>query len=185
MERKPQHLAAKEPNAKLKRTAWLATTALTAILFHPGQLLAQPALSPTTTPQGGVVVAGSSTIAQNTGSTTITQTSSSTVINWQSFNVGGKAQVTFAQPSSSAIALNRVVTATPSIIAGKINANGQIVLVNQSGVVFTKGSQVNAESIVVSTSNISNADFMAGHLVFSGAPNPGAKIVNNGHPHSA
>ena len=46
--------------------------------------------------------------------------------------------------------------------------------------VFTKGSQVNAESIVVSTSNISNADFMAGHLVFSGAPNPGAKIVNNG-----
>ena len=180
MERKSQHLAARDPNAKLKRTAWLATTALTAILFHPGQLLAQPALSPTTTPQGGVVVAGSSTIAQNTGSTTITQTSASTVINWQSFNVGGKAQVTFAQPSSSAIALNRVVTPTPSIIAGKINANGQIVLVNQSGVVFTKGSQVNAESIVVSTSNISNADFMAGHLVFSGAPNPGAKIVNNG-----
>src|SRR5271156_6560561 len=88
MERKPQHLAGKERNAKLKRAAWLATTALTAILFHPGQLLAQPALSPTTTPQGGVVVAGSSTITQNSGSTTITQTSSSTVINWQSFNVG-------------------------------------------------------------------------------------------------
>src|ERR1700682_116671 len=123
MERKPQLLAGKEPSRDRKRAAWLATTAVNAILFHPGQLRAQTALPPTTTPQGGVVVGGSSTITQNTASTTINQTSQRTVIDWQSFNVGSNAQVNFVQPSSSSIALNRVVTPTPSIIAGKISAN--------------------------------------------------------------
>ncbi|GLR65643.1 hypothetical protein GCM10010909_03210 [Acidocella aquatica] len=180
MERKTQRLAGAGANGRIARAAWLATTALTAILFVPGALRAQTALAPATTPQGGVVVGGSATITQGTGSTTIDQGSQLTAINWQSFNVGSAATVQFNQPSSSAIALNRVVTPEPSVIAGKINANGQIVLVNQSGVVFTKGSQVNAESIVVSTSNVATKDFMAGKLVFSGAPNPGAKIINDG-----
>ena len=180
MERKTWRLAGAGANGRIARAAWLATTALTAILMSPGALRAQSALPPTTTPQGGVVVGGSATITQGAASTTINQSSQLTAINWRSFNVGSAASVQFNQPSSSAIALNRVVTPEPSVIAGKINANGQIVLVNQSGVVFTKGSQVNAESIVVSTSNVATKDFMAGKLVFSGAPNPGAKIINNG-----
>ena len=180
MERKTWRLAGAGANGRIARAAWLATTALTAILMSPGALRAQSTLPPTTTPQGGVVVGGSATITQGAASTTINQSSQLTAINWRSFNVGSAASVQFNQPSSSAIALNRVVTPEPSVIAGKINANGQIVLVNQSGVVFTKGSQVNAESIVVSTSNVATKDFMAGKLVFSGAPNPGAKIINNG-----
>ncbi len=180
MERKTWRLAGAGANGRIARAAWLATTALTAILMSPGALRAQSALPPTTTPQGGVVVGGSATITQGAASTTINQSSQLTAINWRSFNVGSAASVQFNQPSSSAIALNRVVTPEPSVIAGKINANGQIVLVNQSGVVFTKGAQVNAESIVVSTSNVATKDFMAGKLVFSGAPNPGAKIINNG-----
>ncbi|WP_298264387.1 filamentous hemagglutinin N-terminal domain-containing protein, partial [Acidocella sp.] len=162
------------------RAAWLATTAFTAILLAPATLRAQTALAPDTTPQGGVVTGGTATITQGTGTTTIDQSSQRTAIDWQSFNIGSGATVRFNQPSSTAIALNNVVSATPSIIAGKITANGQIVIVNQSGVVFTHGSQVNAESIVVSTSKVATADFMAGHLVFSGPPNPGAKIVNDG-----
>ncbi len=180
MERKAQRLAGVRANGRVARAAWLATTALTAILFSPGVLRAQSTLPADTTPQGGVVVGGSATITQGAGSTTIDQSSQRTAINWQSFNVGSAASVQFNQPSSTAIALNRVVTSEPSVIAGKINANGQIVLVNQSGVVFTKGSQVNAESIVVSTANVATKDFMAGKLVFSGTPKPGAKIVNDG-----
>jgi filamentous hemagglutinin family protein len=133
-----------------------------------------------TTPTGGNVTAGAATITNGAASTVINQTSQRTAINWQTFNVGSNANVTFVQPNSSSVALNRVLTPSPSIIAGHIDANGQLVLVNQSGVVFTKGSEVNAESLVVATSNISDSNFMAGRMVFDGAPNPGAKIVNDG-----
>ncbi len=179
MEKRAPRLGDKATRRARQHAAWLTTTALTAILLSPGVLNAQT-LATTTTPQGGEVVGGSATITQSTGSTVIDQSSQRTAINWQSFNVGSAATVQFNQPSSTAIAVNQVVSANPSIIAGKISANGQIVLVNQSGVVFTHGAQVNAESIVVSTSSVATKDFMAGRLVFSGAPNPGAKIVNDG-----
>jgi filamentous hemagglutinin family protein len=148
-------------------------------LANPAPLRAQ-SLAPDTTPQGGVVVGGNARIAQAIGSTTITQTSNRAAINWQSYNVGGNAQVTYLQPSANAIALNRVVTPSPSVIAGHISANGQIVLINQSGVVFTKGAEVTAQSVIVSTANISNSDFMAGKMNFSIPPRPGAKIINDG-----
>jgi filamentous hemagglutinin family protein len=162
------------------RSAWLlASTALSSVLANPAPLRAQ-SLAPDTTPQGGVVVGGNARIAQAIGSTTITQTSNRAAINWQSYNVGGNAQVTYLQPSANAIALNRVVTPSPSVIAGHISANGQIVLINQSGVVFTKGAEVTAQSVIVSTANISNSDFMAGKMNFSIPPRPGAKIINDG-----
>ncbi|MBU6357638.1 MAG: filamentous hemagglutinin N-terminal domain-containing protein, partial [Rhodospirillales bacterium] len=157
----------------------LASTALTAALLAPSQGRAgQPA--PMTTPQGGTVVGGSATISQAPGTTTITQTSQRAAIDWQSFNLGSKARVTFNQPNAQAIALNRVIANNPSIIAGRIDANGRIVLVNQDGVVFTPGSEVNAESLVVSTSGISPKNFMAGKLIFDQQPKPGARIVNDG-----
>ncbi|WP_026439206.1 two-partner secretion domain-containing protein, partial [Acidocella facilis] len=166
------------------RAAWrgswlLASTALSAVLAHAAPARAQ-SLSSTATPQGGVVVGGNASITQATGSTTITQSSDRAAINWQSYNVGSNAQVTYVQPSSSAVTLNRVVSPDPSVIAGHISANGQLVLINQSGVVFTKGAEVNAQAILVSTSNISDSDFMAGKMAFTGTPNPGAKIVNDG-----
>ena len=43
---------------------------------------------------------------------------------------------TFVQPSSSSVALNRVISSNPSQIAGRIDANGQVILINQSGVIF-------------------------------------------------
>ncbi len=160
-----------------RRAALFATTALSAALLPA---LARAQLAPDTTPAGGTVVAGSARIAQAPGETTVTQTSARAAINWQSFNVGSAAQVRFKQPDAGAIALNRVVGGNLSEIDGKITANGQIVLINQSGVVFAKGSQINAESVVVSTAEISDKNFMAGNMAFAGAAKPGADIVNNG-----
>jgi filamentous hemagglutinin family protein len=169
------------PTQTLWRAAMLATTGLSALGIAAPAARAQTALPADTTPQGGQVAAGSAAITQGNASTTINQASQSTIINWQSFNVGSAAKVQFNQPSSSAIALNRVMTPSPSLIAGQITANGQLVIINQSGVVFAKGSEVNAESLVVATSNIADKDFMAGRMNFSGAPNPGAKIINDGN----
>ena len=82
----------------------------------------------TRSPTGGMVVAGGASIAQSATTTTIDQASQRAAINWQSFNVGASKRVTFAQPSASAVALNRVTGPDPSQIAGRIDANGQIVL---------------------------------------------------------
>ena len=54
-----------------------------------------------------------------------------------------------ASRPASAVALNRVTGPDPSQIAGRIDANGQIILVNQSGVNFYKGAQVNAAGVMV------------------------------------
>jgi filamentous hemagglutinin family protein len=161
------------------RAGLCASTALSAVLVTPLTARAQ-SISPTATPQGGVVVGGSATIIQAPASTTINQSSERAAINFQSFDVGSDASVQINQPNANAVELDRVVGGNLSQINGQINSNGQVVLINQSGVVFGKGSQVNAENIVVSTSNIATAEFMNGHMVFSGAPNPGAKIINNG-----
>ncbi|HEY1936194.1 MAG TPA: filamentous hemagglutinin N-terminal domain-containing protein [Acetobacteraceae bacterium] len=166
-----------------KRAALLVSTALCVtfvmVVSMPGQAQAQPA--PNARPTGGVVTAGSAAISQSTNETTINQSTNRAAVNWQSFDVGSQQEVQFNQPSTSSVTLNRVVGPNPSQIAGQINANGQVVLVNQSGVVFYKGSQVNTAGLMVSAAGISNQNFMAGKMVFDQAAAPNAEIVNQGN----
>ena len=85
------------------------------------------------------------------------------------------------QPSAAAWTLNRVKAADPSVIAGRLNANGSLVLINPNGIVFSKGSQVDVHSLIATPSDISNANFMAGRMKFDRPPsNPGATVVNQG-----
>ena len=164
-----------------RRPALMMSTALQAtamlVLSLPGH--AQPA--PNARPTGGSVVVGAAAISQSATNTQINQSSQRAAIDWRSFDVGSQQSVTFSQPSASAVALNRVTGPDPSQIAGRIDANGQIILVNQSGVNFYKGAQVNAAGVMVSTANIHNDTFMAGKLVFDQPGNPNAKIDNQGN----
>jgi filamentous hemagglutinin family protein len=135
-------------------------------------------------PTGGTVVGGSATITQSgTSQLTINQTSDRGVIDWRSFSIGQGNRVDFIQPGRGSVTLNRVTGPDPSIIAGQLNANGQIVLVNQAGVFFGGGAQVNVESLIASTANVANPQaFMAGgRIAFDQAgANPNARIVNDG-----
>lgn len=76
---------------------------------------------------------------------------------WQKFNIHQGYRVDFRQPSSAAIALNRIHQSDPSRIFGELNANGQIYLLNTNGFVFGQGSQVNTKSLIATTHNISDA----------------------------
>ncbi len=163
------------------RAALLRSTALQAtacLLLAAPSWGAQPA--PSAQPQGGQVVAGTAAITTTATTTTITQSSSRAAVNWTSFDVGQNATVTFHQPAATSVTLNRVNSADPSSIAGKITANGQIVITNPNGVVFDRGSQVNAQSVVASAAGITNQNFMAGRMVFDQAPQPNAQVVNRG-----
>ena len=97
----------------------------------------------------------------------IQQGSQKAIIDWSSFNIGKDAAVTFQQPDTSAIALNRVTAGDASHIHGQLNANGQVWLINPNGIVFGQGSQVDVGGLVASTMNITNADFENGHYSFT------------------
>lgn len=131
-------------------------------------------------PQNGTVTLGSGSINQSNASTlNITQDTAKMAIDWQSFNVGQGNTVNFIQPSSSAIALNRVVGSDVSSIQGAINANGQVFLINPNGVLFSTTAQVNVGGLVASTRNITNDNFAAGKFNFEGT-NSNA-IINQGN----
>lgn len=89
----------------------------------------------------------------------ITQESDKAILNWASFNIGRGQQVQFAQPSSAAIALNRIHQQDPSRIEGRLSANGQVYLINQNGIVFGGGAQVNVNSLTASTLDVDDKVF--------------------------
>jgi filamentous hemagglutinin family protein len=139
--------------------------ALLALAGMPKLALAQSPL-----PTGGHVVAGSASIGAPVGSTlTVNQGSSRAVVNWNSFSVGQPNAVDFVQPGSSAAILNRVTGTTPSSIAGQVNANGQVYLVNPNGIAITPSGSVQVGGgFVATTLGITNGNFMSGNLAFSG-----------------
>jgi filamentous hemagglutinin family protein len=94
-------------------------------------------------PVGGQVNAGQANISSTAMQTTIDQTSQRAVIDWDSFNVGSNETVQFVQPSSSAIALNRIHDSGTSAIDGQLLANGNVWLINPNGILFGKNAQVN------------------------------------------
>ena len=128
-------------------------------------------------PQGGQVAAGAADIAASQAEMAIRQSTQNAVINWNTFNIAANERVNIYQPNAQAALLNRVLGGNPSEIFGTLSANGRVFLVNPAGVLFAPGAQVNAGSILASTMNITNADFMAGKYAFVGTPTDG-KIIN-------
>src|SRR2546423_4067319 len=98
------------------------------IAIAPWTLLnpAYAQIAATTLPTGGTVAAGTASISTAGSNMQVTQSSNSAILNWQTFSIGSSAWVNFAQPSSSAIALNRVTGNNPSEIYGRLTANGQV-----------------------------------------------------------
>ncbi|HEY8595145.1 MAG TPA: filamentous hemagglutinin N-terminal domain-containing protein [Devosiaceae bacterium] len=150
----------------------LMSTAL--VPFAASPLLANPL--------GSTVVAGDATVSgEGTTAVTVDQSSDKAIIDWRSFNIGLDESTTFNQPDVQSVTLNRVTGGEgTSTIAGQLNANGQVFLVNPDGVVFGKNATVDVGGMVATTSDISNADFMAGNFTFNKPGSPGASIVNLG-----
>lgn len=136
----------------------------TAIVLAPFGALADDIL-----PTGGQVVAGSVTVGTAGSAMTVTQGSTRAIVNWNGFSIGQGNSVTFVQPDSSSVILNRVTGNTTSTIAGALTGNGQVYLVNPNGIAITStGSVKVGGGFVASTLDISNEDFLKGRYRFSG-----------------
>ncbi|MDE2306032.1 MAG: filamentous hemagglutinin family protein [Gammaproteobacteria bacterium] len=100
------------------------------------------------------VTAGQATAVQSGSTLTVTQQSTNATLNWQSFNIASGGTVQFVQPSTTAVALNRIYQADPSQIFGTLTANGRVFLINQNGIVFGAGAQVNVGGLLASSLDI-------------------------------
>ena len=110
------------------------------------------------------VTSGSATAVASGNTMRIDQRSDKAILNWSSFDIGAGNKVEFKQPAASSIALNRIHSASPSQIFGAVEANGQIYLVNQNGIVFGAGARVRTSGLIASTLDISDDNFNSGLL---------------------
>src|SRR5258706_1364468 len=143
-------------------------------------------------PVGGLVTAGTAAITPGANLLTISQASDRAIINWNTFNIANGETTLFqfngAAGAHSAV-LNRVTTiGNPSTIAGMLQSTvgpggpqgGTVMLLNQSGVLFTPSATVSVGSLVASTLNLAHdSEFLNNAtLHFSGASTAG--IQNRG-----
>jgi filamentous hemagglutinin family protein len=83
-------------------------------------------------PQGMTVVSGSAHATQHGNVLQIT-TSQTAFLQWNSFNIAAGETTVFNQPSANSIVFNNIRSANPTTIFGSLQANGIVVLENQSG----------------------------------------------------
>lgn len=88
------------------------------------------------------------------------------IVDFYKFGVMKGHQLDVIMPDAGR-ALYRVIGNSRSEIMGTLNSNGSLFLINQNGILFGKGAEVNVGNIVASTLNISNDDFLKGNYNFT------------------
>ena len=100
------------------------------------------------------------------------QNISKAILNWKSFNIGAGQDVKFqfldeagnAPKGANFSTLNRIWQGSASEIAGRIavqaGQNGTIYLINQNGILFKSGAQIDVNTLVASALNLKNDDFL-------------------------
>ncbi|HHX2257364.1 TPA: filamentous hemagglutinin N-terminal domain-containing protein [Haemophilus influenzae] len=105
-------------------------------------------------PQGSNVVVGTANVSTAGNTMTINQETPTTQIDWKSFDIGKNKEVEFQQPSTSAVAYNRVTGGNASQIQGKLKANGKVYLANPNGVIITEGAEINVAGLLATTKDL-------------------------------
>jgi filamentous hemagglutinin family protein len=136
--------------------------------------------------QDPTVHSGTATIdLSNANHAVITQQSNKAIIDWRQFSIPSGSTVQFVQPSASSMVLNRVTGTQASQIDGNLLANGQVWLLNPSGVMIGNGGSINTASFLASTLDINNNDFINGRYRFDATSNSTGRVVNAGTIKSA
>lgn len=94
------------------------------------------------------------------GKQLIVNASDGSVINWDMFSINNDEITRFIQPSSNSSVLNQVFGGYQSKIFGRLEANGNILLVNQSGILIGDGAVISTSGFLASTLNINVKNFV-------------------------
>ncbi|NVO06190.1 MAG: filamentous hemagglutinin N-terminal domain-containing protein, partial [Rhodoferax sp.] len=124
-------------------------------------------------PTGGVAIQGQATFTTNGNNLLVTTQNGAglnhSALNWQSFSIPTGSSTYFQQPTAASTSINRVVSSTPSLIFGNLGSNGNLVLVNQSGITVGAGAVVDTAGFTASALRMGDADALAGRLRFGDA----------------
>ena len=157
----------------MKKAQRMLVIFLVVILMFPSYLFALP--------NEGQIISGQGTITSQTNHIHIKQNSQKTIINWRDFSIAAHESVVFSQPNISAIALNRVIGLSPSLIDGALSANGSVFLINPNGIMVGPNGLVDVQGFLASTLDMANDDFLSNQFHFSRiASKPLASIINQG-----
>lgn len=125
------------------------------------------------------VVAGDLTVKDISDThTQYIHTANVNIVNFYKFGVMKGHQLDVVMPDA-ARALYRVIGNSRSEIMGTLNSNGSLFLINQNGILFGQGAEVNVGNILASSLNISNEAFLQGNYQFT-AGNLVGNIENRG-----
>lgn len=132
-------------------------------------------------PTGASVVSGNVSISgQNTDHMVVNQSTHKSIINWQSFSIHENGRVDFNMPNSKSMSLNRISGASSSRIAGQLNSNGQVYLINPHGIIVTPSGKVKTNSFTASSLDINNKDFLNNNFIFNKGNKGNKGIINSG-----
>jgi filamentous hemagglutinin family protein len=148
---------------------------------------------------GQVTFSGNQTNALN-----VTSTSRRVVIDWSSFNIFSGEVVSFTLPDGTSIAVNRISGQcsvqcpgggfNPTLIDGELLSNGNIWILDRSGVLFGSGARVDVGGLLATTADLLDPEAfvnaaLADPVAFAGTPGdggigifPGAVIRTTGGP---
>ena len=106
------------------------------------------------------------------------------ILNESSFNILSNEVVNFnflnlPVPNGRASILNNVLPIFPTSIYGAIHSNGGVIISNAAGTFIAPSASINAQSLVLSSSPISNKSYLSDNYIFqrSGVSSP---IINKG-----
>ncbi|MCX5708005.1 MAG: filamentous hemagglutinin N-terminal domain-containing protein [Candidatus Omnitrophica bacterium] len=143
----------------------VSLTLALSMVFLPVKGFAEPATN--ALPTSGV--SGTATLTVSGNTLNVDQgVNDRAIIDYATFNVGSAATVQFIQPSTSAIALNRVSSdgglseiygTLKSVLSSNYDAvGGRIFLINPNGILFGQGSSINTAGLVASTLSMATSD---------------------------
>jgi len=105
--------------------------------------------------------------------------SDGSVIHWKDFSIDSNETTQFVQPTSTSVAVNRVVGGEVSKICGKLLSNGKIYLINPQGILIIETGIIDTNGFIGSTLDLVNKDFSENSKIFFNAKAKEA-IVNLG-----
>lgn len=95
------------------------------------------------------------------------QQTENAILEWKTFNIGADAWTHFDQQGCTDWSvLNRIYDLNPSLIYGRLTADGKVFLINQNGLIFGPDATVNVHDLVASALNISDEDFLDNAMTF-------------------
>ena len=135
-------------------------------------------------PSGATVANGTVSFNQPNASTLNITNTPGAIVNWQQFGIAQGELTRFIQQSASSAILNRVTGQNPSQILGQLQSNGRVFLINPNGVIFGQNAVIDTAGMIASTLNLSDDNFLNGHLHFEDLAN-NATILNQGFIHTS